>query len=137
MSKVVLHLEEDYDFSLIGISSHTKDYRLCWELNKLFNIDLTRSEDLEITKNKNTSRYSFYMFNDIDNHTDLFLVSNAGDSGFLIPEYKKVDFFYMLKGNIVDYRVDDIISKINQLPLVLTSFAIDVTQLKSKQNLLF
>jgi hypothetical protein len=137
MSKMVLTLDEDYDFSLIGISCHTKDYRLCWELNKILHTDLIRTEDFEISKKNERITFSFYEFIDEANYLEYFLVSNRGKNGFLIPEQKKVDFFLMVRGNISESHTKDTIAKINSLSLVLTSFNIDPNQLKSKKNLLF
>ena len=137
MSKILLSIEEDYDFTLIGISCHTKDYRLCWELNKTLNIDLSKSLDLEISKKKETNSVSFYEFVDDENYLEYYLISNLGSNGYLISEYKKVDFFLLLKGNTSTNQTKDIIAKINSLSLVLTSFNIDPNLLKSKQNLLF
>tara|TARA_B100000809_G_C15138934_1_gene532012 strand:+ start:3930 stop:4343 length:414 start_codon:yes stop_codon:yes gene_type:complete len=137
MSKMVLTIEEDYDFSLIGISCHAKDYRLCWELNKVLNIDLIRTTDFEISKKSEAISFSFYEFIDETNYLEYFLISNRAKNGFLIPEQKKVDFFLMVRGNILESLTKEIIGKINSLSLVLTSFNIDPNQLKSKQNLLF
>lgn len=137
MSKVLLSLEEDYDFTLIGISCHTKDYRLCWEINKALNSDLIRVKDFELNTKKETSSFSFYEFLDEDNYIEYYLISNRSKNGYLIPEHKKVDFFFLLKGSASSSQIQDIICKINSLSLVLTSFKIDPTQLKSKQNLLF
>ena len=137
MSKVLLSLEEDYDFNLIGISCHTKDYRLCWEINKSLKIDLIRVEDLEISKKGEANSFSFYEFIDEENYIEYFLINNISNNGYLIAEQKKVDFFLMLKGNTSTNQVKDFIAKINSLSLVLTSFSIDPNQLKSKQNLLF
>lgn len=137
MSKILLSFDEDYDFTLVGISCHSKDYRLCWEINKALNIDLIRKDDLEIRKKGNVNSHSFYEYVDEENYLEYFLISNRGDNGFLIPEQKRVDFFLMAKGNISDNHTNDIICKINALSLVLTSFSIDPELLKSKQNLLF
>ena len=137
MSKMVLTIEEDYDFSLIGISCHTKDYRLCWELNKTLHIDLIRTADYEINKKSEKASFSFYEFIDEANYLEFYLLSNRGKNGFLIPEQKKVDFFLMVRGNISESHTKDLIGKINSLSLVLTSFNIDPNLLKSKQNLLF
>ncbi|PCJ28522.1 MAG: hypothetical protein COA97_00805 [Flavobacteriales bacterium] len=137
MSKVLLSLEEDYDFVLVGISCHSKDYRLCWELNKALRIDLIRTDDLEISKNNDIIAYSFYSFIDEDNHIEYYLISNLGKNGYLIPEQKKVDFFLMTKGSTSNNQTKDIICNINSLSLVLTSFSIDPNLLKSKKNLLF
>ena len=137
MSKIVLSLEEDYDFVLIGISCHTKDYRLCWELNKILAVDLTRAENLEISKKNIVSSFSFYEFIDDANYIEYYLISNRGNSGYLVPEQKTMDFFLMIKGNISNNHTKDCIAKINSLSLVLTSFNVNPNQLKSKQNLLF
>jgi hypothetical protein len=137
MSKILLSIEEDYDFILIGISCHTKDYRLCWEINKSLNTDLKRTEDLEISKKGEVNSFSFYEFIDEDNYVEYYLISNLGSNGYLIPEQKKVDFFLLLKGNTSTNQAKDIIGRINSLSLVLTSFNIDPNQLKSKHNLLF
>ena len=137
MSKLILTFEEDYDFSLIGISCHSKDYRLCWELNKILSIDLTRTKDYEISKKNEKSSFSFYEFIDENNYLEFFFISNRSKSGFLIPEQKKVDFFLVIRGNVSESLTKEIIVKINSLSLVLTSFNIDPNQLKSKQNLIF
>lgn len=137
MSKLLLNLEEDYDFALIGISCHTKDYRLCWEINRALFIDLIRTADLEINKKGELNTYSFYEFVDEENYLEYYLISNLSNNGYLVAEQKKVDFFLLLKGNTSNHQIQDIIFKINSLSLVLTSFNIDPNQLKSKQNLLF
>lgn len=133
MSKFVLEIEEEYDFSLIGISCHHKDYRLCWELNKVMEIHLNRVDDYVIENTK----FPFYEFLDDDNYLDYYLIGNRSGVGYLIPEQKKVDYFMLLKGNTSDELVSDIICKINSISLVLTSFNVDPNQLKSKANLLF
>ncbi|MEJ6737273.1 MAG: IPExxxVDY family protein [Flavobacteriales bacterium] len=137
MSKFLLTLDEDYEFTLVGISCHSKDYRLCGKINNALNVDLIRTADLEIYQKDTLNTYSFYEFIDADNYLEYYLISNRGDNGFLIPEQKKVDFFLMAKGNISDNHTKDVICKINTLSLVLTSFSIDPNMLKSKQSLLF
>ena len=137
MSKLILNLDEDYEFTLIGISCHSKDYRICREINNTLNIDLIRTEDLEIAKQSTINSHPFYEYIDDDNYLEYYLISNRGNNGFLIPEQKKVDFFLVAKGNISDNHTNDVISKINTLSLVLTSFSIDPNLLKSKHNLLF
>lgn len=137
MSKIILSIDEDYDFDLYGISCHTKDYRLCWELNHALNIDLTRSDDLLIKKKEVTSCYSFYEFVDEENHLSYFLIANRSSNGFLLPEKKATDFILMVKGAYNEGYGVDIIEKINSISLILTSFQMNPDELKSKQNLLF
>ena len=137
MSKFTLNIEDDYDFSLIGISCHAKDYRLCFELNKILEIDLVRGEDLDIDSKNTKANYALYDYIDEENFIDYYLISNRSNKGFLIPEHKSTDFFLLLKGASNDDIIENIINKISEIQLVLTSFQIDVNSLKSKQNLIF
>jgi hypothetical protein len=137
MTKFTLNIEEDYDFSLIGISCHAKDFRLCFELNKLLEIDLTRAKDLEIISKNTTGNYALFEYIDEDNFLDYYLISNRGEKGFLIPEHKTIDFLLQLKGATNEDIEEELISKICSLSIVLTAYQIDVDSLKSKQNLIF
>ena len=42
MTKFKLDMDPDPEVTLIGISSHVNDYRLCWALNRALGINLTR-----------------------------------------------------------------------------------------------
>tara|TARA_R110001592_G_scaffold140938_1_gene362101 strand:- start:7513 stop:7926 length:414 start_codon:yes stop_codon:yes gene_type:complete len=137
MTKLLLNIEEEYDFFLIGISCHAKDYRLCWEMNRLLNIDLARTEDLDINLKTSIGKFSFYEFIDEENYSEYFLISNRSAKGFLIPEQKNTDFLFMIKGAAYDSLIEEISEKIGASEIVLTSYNIDVDSLKSKQNLLF
>ena len=62
-------LEEDYefDFNLLGICCHEKDYRLCWAVNSTLNLNLSKSsEDIELIFNKESkpdANFSIYSYN--------------------------------------------------------------------------
>ena len=137
MPKLVLSFEDDYDFSLIAVSCHFKDYRLCWEINKALSSKFIRVDDYEITKKKEISTYAFYEYLDEYEYLDYYLIANKGKKGDLIPEHKTTDFFVLIKGNVSEIKLTNITSTINSLNLVLAAFKVDPESLKSKQNLLF
>ena len=137
--KYILEEEYDYDFKLIGISCHEKDYRICWGLNKKLGLSLSKDqEDLEI-KVKNSkwfSRHSLYHYIDFDNENEFHLLNNRSSVGYLIPERNHADFLLIIKEN-EPLNIEHIITNIRSIPFVLTAFAINVMELKSKENLLF
>ena len=49
MSKLVLELEYDFDFFLLGVSSHVANYRLAWGMNQQFELDLERVDDIDLS----------------------------------------------------------------------------------------
>lgn len=137
MSKTVLLTDFEFDFQLIGISSHVKDYRLSFELNKKFNIQLSKEKEvLFSTKKGDKAEFSMYFYQDEAEERDIRLISNKHQGRFLVAEQKAADFFLMLYDyNPID--VSDILRDIRKIKVVITAFDVDVTTLKSKENLLF
>ena len=138
MAKHTLEIEMDYDFVLIGISSHEKDYRICWGLNNKLELDLVKVEPLEIKDKKQDelSHFSLFSCERPDEFMEYFIVSNRSEKGMLIPEQKQLDYFFIIKGEIENDVVMEMIKKIKEIDLVQTAFRIDVASLKSKQNLI-
>src|SRR3954466_9882740 len=102
MAKLVLNIEYDFDFTLIGISCHEKDYRLSWTINNKLGIDLSKEKDLEIDvkKHKEPMIHSFFAFEEEDQFKQFYLINNRGTKGLLVPEQKQADYFLMIKGTI-------------------------------------
>lgn len=139
MNKFKLEVEYDYDFALIGISSHEKDYRICWAINNKLSFDLKKTDDLEIKEKKLTenSMFSMYVHENPEEFVEYYIIANRCESGLLIPEHKQADYFLMIRGTVTDEQVESLVKQLRDINLVLTAYAIDASQLKSKQNLLF
>lgn len=160
MGKHTLKIEYDYDFVLIGISSHEKDYRLCWALNNTLGIELTKGESLEIKSKKEDtpSFFSLFKFEDEDEFKEYFVLANISENkqyepkeqtlfnkgtkgsienGILIPEHKQMNYFFVIRGEMEDEQVDELITKLKGIDMILTTVRIDVGELKSKSNLVF
>src|SRR6478609_6410321 len=91
-----LHLDDLYDddFELIAIHSRLEDYRLAYFLNKNLHILLGKSKNsIEIAANSKNSQ-------------DLFLDTEMETSIYLIPEFKKVDYFLKIENNHDTFDLD-------------------------------
>lgn len=160
MAKHTLEIEYDYDFVLIGISSHEKDYRFCWALNNKLKLELVKQDSLEIKGKKQStpSYFSFFTFDDEDQYTEYSVVANfsesktlafkentlfggeaerEGENEFLIPEQKQMNYFFVIRGELEDEEVEELLRQIRGIDIVLTAVRIDAKSLKSKQNLIF
>ena len=137
--KYTLLEEYDYDFTLIGISCHAKDYRICWSINQRFGYDFEKQEhDLEMLNDNKaeTSVHSLYAYYDDDNHNEFFLISNRNSNGYLIPEQRHADYMLMVKVAVsVDAKL--LSNELKEIDTVLTAFQINVMDLKSRKNLIF
>ena len=132
-------IDDDFEFSLIGISSHSKDYRLCWSINKETGTQFEKKDDLklELQKSREMSLFSFYEYTDEENFNTQCIIANSGTSGMLLPEYKTLDYFWMIKGNFSGLMMRELIAKLGKIETIIACITIDVNTLKSKQNLIF
>jgi hypothetical protein len=161
LGKHTLEIEYDYDFVLIGISSHEKDYRFCWALNNKLKLELSKKESLEIKgkKQKTPSYFSFFTFDDQDQYKEYSVLANFSESKslvltedtlfgtpdksrqseneFLIPEHKQMNYLFVIRGDMEDEQIEELVQKIKEIDIVLTAIRIDPKTLKSKQNLIF
>jgi hypothetical protein len=138
LAKKVLRIEYDFNFTLVGISSPVKEYRLCWFLNKELNIEFTRQEDLEIYIDKdNSGFFSFYQYSLENLETEYFYMNNRGTSGFLIPENKETDYFFMVNQRLSKSWEKELITQLNKIEVIQAAYLINPESLKSRENLLF
>lgn len=138
MSKLFLDLEFDFDFSLFGVSSHVANYRIAWGMNQLFEIDLERVDDVDLSFDSNKKgSFSLYRFDDEESYTTFHLLSNRCDTGYLIPELKQIDYFIQYWGPMSDKELSSFKEELRGIPSVLASIQVDPMELKSRNNLLF
>lgn len=135
MAKFTLTLEDDFDFFLCAICSHSRDYRLSWYLNEALDISLSKQDDLEMKSKEEVYGFSFYLFE--DERLEYYLVGNKCLNTRLIPEEKQADYFLKIKGPVEADKLKDVVEKVNNIPVVLKSYALDVNELKSRKNLIF
>ncbi len=138
--KYLLDNDYEYDFNLFGICCHEKDYRLCWAINTNLNLSLSKiNETIDVVfskKEKNIGTFTVFKHLEKEYEEGLFLISNKSLYGCLVPEKNHIDYFLMIK-NSFKQDSNQIMSKINAIPFVLTTQEIDVNMLKSKENLIF
>lgn len=140
MKKKHLLIEYDYDFTLLALVCSLRGYKLAWYLNQLLMVRLIKEEDMELKfTNKAPLLIASYSF--ATEHTELRLIKNRScheeEAGFLLPELKQFDYLLMLKGE-GDYVDRDSLPEIlQQIPGLQYLKTIELSSLKSKENLIF
>ena len=71
--------------------------------------------------------------------TDLFsnTVYSFTSSAYLVPEYKKVDFFVKIENAANEIDIDKIIAQISKIEAVKLVYSVAKNKIKSKNNLIF
>ncbi|MBN2613806.1 MAG: IPExxxVDY family protein [Bacteroidales bacterium] len=124
---------------IAGISSHENDYRLSWAINNKLGYNLSKSDNLSLTNNKTgeIQQFSVFEFTNEDDECKYHLVSNRCDNGFLLAEYKNVDFFLLIQGEMAPYEFDLIVTNLKQIEIITLAFMISDLSTKSLEKLHF
>lgn len=138
MSKKILRVDYNFDFSLIGISSSARDYRLCWYINNNLPLKFARIDDVLIYSEFGEESYhSCFKYSLPNTETDLYLLTNRSSVMHLLPELKETDFFILSTEDINEEDQKEIIQLLNKIDAIQTAYPIDPNNLKSRENLLF
>jgi len=132
----VEEVDEFYqETSILGLISSTKDYRLCWLLNQHLGIDFKLNNNKEVLIEKKRLKYYFsvYDYFDTRNWCQFDLYSNKYQAEYLLPEFKHLDFVWVLKG---DSNFSDLLPVIKNIPEVQFTLNISVDMIKNREHLI-
>jgi hypothetical protein len=138
--KHLLEEKYEFDFNLLGICCHEKDYRLCWAVNSTLGLSLSKTkDDIELvfrSNSKPNANFPVFSFTNNTNSDEYYLIKNKCNSTWLIPEKSHFDFFLLIKSD--DKKSYNFyLNKLKTIPFILTANNVIVEQLKSKENLIF
>ena len=157
-----LHLEDynEIDYQLIAIHTSLEDYRLAYYINQNLPIILKKSNSaIQISNKDGESQFSRFIFDDdkasvywnlIQNKNNILVGSENENQGlfaetsnkfstkiYFIPELKKVDYFLKIENPETTIDVSEITNQINKIERISAVYAVDVENIKSKNNLIF
>ena len=136
--KEVLKFEFDFDIKLFAISTTLRDYHLSYQIQKAFFLKLKREEDLEVNIHKKNLIANFSRFTCKDEimQWEYHLLSNKYNGSLFIPELKIADYLFLIRGECCGEEVD-ILKQLKGITEVQAVKLVDVTTLKSRDNLIF
>lgn len=140
MKKSKLLIESSYDFDLLGLVAPLKDYKIAWLINNGLGLALKKNADytMEFT-NQPTLVISQYLLE--KEHGFIQLLRNksypvAGQARFLIPELKSMDYFLIVQDQTKGVDLNTYIEDLSKIKGIQNVVKLDVTKLKSRDNLL-
>ena len=128
------------DTRLVGIVAPIKDYQLCWQLNQLLTIDFRNNNDIEIQLKRKKRDYYFAVFQYCETSNSLvhYLYNNQFDGEYLLPEFKHLDFLWLLKGDPVnDATMQSIMHAIRSINGVQLVMELTNEKIRNRGHLIF
>ena len=133
--------QEFFEDSLIlGIVAPVKDYQFCWQLNQVLGFDFRINHDFEIqlTRKKREYFFSIYEYKVPSITLTHYLYNNQFDGEYLLPEFKHLDFVWLIKGDPFDHEeLKALIQSIKSLNSVQLVTEMTNEKIKNKQHLIF
>ena len=135
-------LNEDFfeNTHLLGIIAPIKNYFFCWQLNNELGVEFRLNNEVEIHLIKKKRDYFFNIYEWSETETSLthYLYHNQFDGEYLLPEFRNMDFLWLMKGDLIEknklHQINAGIKNIQRVQLVaeLTS-----EKIKNKGNMIF
>lgn len=128
------------DTRLLGIMVPIHDYQFCWHLNNLLGMDFRLNNEIEIQLTKKKRNYFFpvYEFNEPTGSLSHYIYNNQHDGEYLLPEFKHLDYLWLMKGDTVDdnslQQKTSSLHSINNVQLVVE---LSFEKIRNKENMVF
>lgn len=130
-----LEIEDEYDFEIIGVSSHEKDYRLAWSLNKTLGWRLVRIEDAVVEGKRSTTHHARFRWTHPVDQTVFTLIDNKTPEGTFMPDLMQFDYLLKIE-QPSESSMKKLQSGLRKTDFVLAFQRQEVDKLKYKDNLL-
>lgn len=151
---------DEIDYHLIAIHTSVEDYRLAYFINQKLPINLGKSKnEIQINIKEGETKFSRFYYHDIEKDIAWNLVQNINeviqqknDNGqglfsnvnvevstkvYLLPEFKKVDYFLKIENMDETMDLSKIQSILNTIENITTAYSVETNKIKSKNNLIF
>jgi hypothetical protein len=125
---------------LMGIVAPLKGYRFCWQLNRQMRLDFRITNQIEISMIRKKRQYYFSVYEcpEANNTMVHYLYNNQNDGEFLLPEFRHLDFFWLLKGDTIsDSTMSEMMESIRSIAGVQLVTELTHTKIKHREHLIF
>jgi len=131
-----LKLTPDFsDYQIFGLSTHLKDYKLCWLINNLMRTTLERHPDLQVEGDPPRD-YSLFVHNNAFEQIDLFLLSNFCNHIPWFAKAKHFHYFFIIGGNPLSSQMGFFEKTLKSVPQMLLVTKLSADEKKLAQPLL-
>jgi hypothetical protein len=140
MKKAKLLIEPTFEFELLGLVSPVKDYKMAWLINKILGLNLIRSEEIFIEflnmPNLEISQYFLSLPHGFIQLLKNKSLNSSQQLAYLVPELKNMDYFLLVQDETEQIDLSHCAALLTENSIIQSAVRIDVTKLKSKENLL-
>jgi len=152
---------DEIDYHLIAIHTSLEDYRLAYFINQKLPINLGKNKnEIQINIKEGETNFSRFYYHDIKKGISWNLIQNKNEviqikndkrqnnlfsnismevstKVYLLPEFKKADYFLKIENLVDDLNITAIQIILNTIDNISTAYTVETNKIKSKNNLIF
>ncbi len=151
---------DEIDYQLIAIHTSIEDYRLAYFINQKLQINLSKSKnEIQIKVKEGKTNFSRFYYHNMEKEISWNLIQNKNEviqqkkdnnqnlfsnltlevltKVYLLPEYKKVDYFLKIENLEESIYINKIQTKLNEIDTISAVYTVELNKIKSKNNLIF
>ena len=151
---------DEIDYHLVAIHTSLEDYRLAYFINQKLPINLSiNKNEIQINIKEGETKFSRFYYYDKENEISWNLIQNKNEviqqknensqnlfsninlevstKVYLLPEFKKVDYFLKIENVEEGMNVTEIQLLLNTIDSISTVYKVETNKIKSKNNLIF
>jgi hypothetical protein len=152
---------DEIDYHLIAIHTSLEDYRLAYFINQKLPINLGKNKnEIQINIKEGETKFSRFYYHDAEKGISWNLIQNKNEviqqkndnrqnnlfsnismevstKVYLLPEFKKADYFLKIENLEDDLNITAIQVLLNTIDSISTAYTVETNKIKSKNNLIF
>lgn len=155
-----LDMGDDFEepFTLIAIHCGEEEYKVAYLFNQYLNTRFKRRRvDIDFLSQGMMVTFPIYDFVDDNTYSQYHLVANkcrtamaslqssgglfsevsAEKEHYLLPEFKKIDFFLKVYSDFETVSLQSLLFQINNIDQIASAYEVEPHKIKSKNNLIF
>lgn len=125
--------------TLLGVVAPMKDYQFIWNINQYLGYKFRVNHSLEIQLRKKDRNYFFSIFEYCapTSNTIHYLYNNHCDGEYLLPEFKHLDYLWLIKDDeIHENDISIMIPSLRTIPGVQLVTEMTHEKIKNKEHLI-
>lgn len=133
--KIRLQVEQEHDFSLVGIFSHTREYRISWLLNHSLGYEFRRHEDFlfQPANSSNHIPFPLYRYYHQERDRHLFLLPNRVQGMLVLGTPRNLDYILVTWPASDSYYLNELVSRIRNIEPVNASYVLNPSTIKGSE----
>lgn len=133
-------LTEDFfaDTRLLGIMAPVPDYTFCWQLNQAMGMDFRMCNEIKLIRKKRDYFFPLFEYCEPTGSLAHYIYNNQFDGEYLLPEFKHLDFLWLMKGDEVnDDSLKEKMNLIRAIEKVQVVVELTEEKIRNKEHLIF